>query len=318
MGRVRMLPAPASGVRLADAVQVYLGTIGVENTRATYAAALDRLVADFGADTNVALLDREPDRVSGWFTFVWGGRSAKTFNIRLTALGSACAYWRQQGWLAGDPLVRLRARPAPPDTSRALSRQRVADILGSDAPLRERVLWHMLYESSARAEEVLLLDVPDLDTANRCAVVTRKGGARDLIAWQTGTARLLPRLLSGRKTGPVFLTDRKARPSVARDDVDPTTLRARLSYRRAAELFDMHTDRFSDGPYTLHQLRHSRLTHAAEEGASTPVLMKLSGHTSVRSLAKYARVSDEGLVRFQAETDPTARRRRNRGALQQR
>ena len=149
MGRVRMLPAPAGGVRLADAVQVYLGTISMANTRETYAAALDRLVADFGVDTNVALLDREPDRVSGWFTFVWGGRSAKTFNVRLTALGSACAYWRQQGWLTSDPLVRLRARPAPPDTSRALSKQRVADILGSEASLRERVLWHLLFESPA-------------------------------------------------------------------------------------------------------------------------------------------------------------------------
>ncbi|HEY5149986.1 MAG TPA: hypothetical protein VIJ23_09215 [Mycobacterium sp.] len=149
MGRVRMFPAPAGGVRLADAVRVYLGTISMPNTRETYAAALDRLVADFGVDTNVALLDREPDRVSGWFTFVWGGRSAKTFNVRLTALGSACAYWRQQGWLTGDPLVRLRARPAPPDTSRALSKQRVADILGSEASLRERVLWHLLYESPA-------------------------------------------------------------------------------------------------------------------------------------------------------------------------
>lgn len=312
MGRVRMLPRPVTGVRLADAVRIYLDTITVANTRVTYTAALERLVADFGADTDVALLDSEPDRVSGWFTYVWGARSAKTFNIRLTALASACGYWREQGWLTGDPLVRLRARPAPGDTSKALSRARIAQILGSDAPLRERVLWHLLYESSARAEEVLMLDVADLDTGNRCAVVTRKGGARDLIAWQTGTARLLPRLLSGRKTGPVFLTDRKARPSVARDDVDPTTLRARLSYRRAAELFDMHTDRFSDGPYTLHQLRHSRLTHAAEEGASTPVLMKLSGQTSVRSLAKYARVSDEGLWRFQADSDPAARRRPGR------
>jgi len=78
-----------------------------------------------------------------------------------------------------------------------------------------------------------MLDVPDLDTTNRCAVVTRKGGARDLIAWQTGTARLLPRMLAGRRSGPVFLTDRKARPSVAKDDVDPSTLRGRLSYRRA-------------------------------------------------------------------------------------
>lgn len=310
MGRVRMLPRPAGGVRLADAVRIYLATIPVVNTRATYAAALGRLVADFGADTDVSLLGSEPDRVSGWFIFVWGGKSAKTFNIRLTALASACGYWREQEWLVGDPLVRLRARSAPPDTSKALSRDRVAEILGSDAPLRERALWHMLYESSARAEEVLMLDVPDLDPANRCAVVTRKGGAREVIAWQTGTARLLPRMLAGRKSGPLFLTDRKARPSVARNDVDRATGRARLSYRRAAELFEAHTECFDDGPYTLHQLRHSRLTHAAEEGASTPVLMKLSGHTSVRSLAKYARVSDEGLRRYQADSDPAARRRR--------
>ncbi|MEU2032625.1 tyrosine-type recombinase/integrase [Nocardia amamiensis] len=310
MGRVHVLPGAARGVRLADAVRIYLGTITVTNTRATYATALDRLVADFGADTDVAHLDAEPDRVSGWFIFVWGAKSAKTFNIRLTALGSACGYWREQGWLVGDPLVRLRSRPAPPDHSRALSRDRITEILGSQAPLRDRVLWHMLYESSARAEEVLMLDVPDLDTANRCAVVTRKGGAREVIAWQTGTARLLPRMLAGRRTGPLFLTDRRARPSVARNDVDPTTGRARLSYRRAAELFETHTERFDDGPYTLHQLQHSRLTHAAEDGASTPVLMKLSGHSSVRSLVKYAKVSDEGLRRYQADSDPVARRRR--------
>ncbi|WP_406276670.1 site-specific integrase [Nocardia sp. NBC_00881] len=312
MGQVRKLPSAVGGVRLGDAVKIYLATITVENTKATYKAALDRLVADFGADTDVAVLGSQPDRVAGWITFVWGGKSAKTFNIRLTALVSACGYWVEQDWLTGNPMVRLKARPAPPDTSKALSRERVAEILGSDAPLRERVLWHMLYESSARAEEVLMLDVPDVDTVNRCAVVTRKGGARDRIAWQTGTARLLPRMLAGRRRGPLFVTDRKARPSVASNDLDPVTGRARLSYRRAAELFETHTSHYDDGPYTLHQWRHSRLTHAAEDGASTPMLMKLSGHTSVRSLAKYARVSDEGLLRFQADSDPAARRRPDR------
>ncbi|MCX4099246.1 tyrosine-type recombinase/integrase [Nocardia sp. alder85J] len=313
MGTVSSLPTRAAGVRLADAAKIFLDTIPSANTRRGYGIVLNRLVKDFGADTDVMLLGLEPDRVSGWFTFVWDNKAATTFNVRLAALRTACAYWRNQdGWLAGDPLVRLRAKPAPADTSKALSRDRVVEILGSDAALRDRVLWHMLYESSARAEEVLMLDVPELDTANRCAVVTRKGGARDLIAWQTGTARLLPRLLTGRKSGPVFLTDRKARPSVAKNDIDPSTGRARISYRRAAELFEAHTDHYDDGPYTLHQLRHSRLTHAAEKGASTPVLMKLSGHTSVRSLAKYARVSDEGLLHFQADIDPAARRRGGR------
>jgi integrase/recombinase XerC/integrase/recombinase XerD len=53
-----------------------------------------------------------------------------------------------------------------------------------------------------------------------------------VVVWQTGTVRLLSRMLIGRRTGPVFLTDRKAKPSVALVDVDPTTGRARLSYRR--------------------------------------------------------------------------------------
>lgn len=306
MGTVRALPTPAASVRLADAVAAFLDTITVVNTRRGYATALNRMVRDFGADANVKLL--APDRVAGWFTFVWGGCAAKTFNTRLTALGSACAYWRKQEWLEGDPLVRLRTRPVPPDNSKALARPLVATILGSDVPLRERVLWTLLYESTARAEEVLLLDVSDLETANRRAVVIRKGGARDVIVWQTGTARLLPRLLAGRKSGPVFLTDRKAKPSVALVDVDLSTGRARLSYRRAAEVFAQHTAGLPGGPFTLHQLRHSGLTHAAEDGASTPMLMALSGHTSVRSLVRYARVSAEALGKWQAERDPAGRR----------
>ncbi len=46
----------------------------------------------------------------------------------------------------------------------------------------------MLYETAARAAEVLALDVGDLDLANRRARVRRKGGAIDVIVWQTSTA----------------------------------------------------------------------------------------------------------------------------------
>jgi integrase/recombinase XerC/integrase/recombinase XerD len=59
---------------------------------------------------------------------------------------------------------------------------------------------------------------------------------------------------------------------------------------------------------TLHQLRHSTLTHDAEAGASTPMLMAKSGHTSVASLAKYARPSTETLARWQEANDPVRRR----------
>jgi hypothetical protein len=62
-------------------------------------------------------------------------------------------------------------------------------------------------------------------------------------------------------------------------------------------------------------LRHSALTHDAEEGTGTPMLLARSGHVSVRSLARYARVSAEALQRHQAQRDP-ARRRQSRLADQ--
>jgi hypothetical protein len=37
------------------------------------------------------------------------------------------------------------------------------------------------------------------------------------------------------------------------------------------------------------------------------MLMKMSGHVSVRSLGKYARPSAEALARWRAETDPAPR-----------
>jgi integrase len=102
-------------------------------------------------------------------------------------------------------------------------------------------------------------------------------------------------------------------------DLDPATGRARLSYRRAEELFTeltrplAHPDvtdpaRLADAPgWTLHDLRHSALTHAAENGANTGVLLAYSGHASVASLARYTRVSPDALTRWQSRRDPHRR-----------
>ena len=62
----------------------------------------------------------------------------------------------------------------------------------------------------------------------------------------------------------MFLTDRRARVTLGPADLDADSGRARLSYRRAAELFELATR-----GATLHQLLHSALTHAAEAGANT-------------------------------------------------
>jgi integrase/recombinase XerD len=106
-------------------------------------------------------------------------------------------------------------------------------------------------------------------------------------------------------SGPVFLTDR--RPSVQRApaavDLCPHTGRARLSYRRAQELFCEVT-----AGWTLHQLRHSALTHLAEANVALPLLMAKSRHTSLRSLQKYARPGVDAVAKLTADHDPARRR----------
>ncbi|MFI0420780.1 tyrosine-type recombinase/integrase [Spongiactinospora sp. 9N601] len=312
MATVHRLHPAVGAPPLGAAAAAFLETIAVANTARAYGIALRALAAEFGQRAPLADLEGEAgaDRLAAWFTTRWGTNAAATFNARLDALGSACAWWRDQHWLSGDPLRRIRRRARTPDRTRALARADIETLLARpDLALRERTLFRLLYESAARTEEVLALDIGELDLRNRRAKVRRKGGAVDVIVWRTATARLLPRLLAGRRAGPVFLTDRRARIELPPGDLDPGSGRARLSYRRAAELFEEATTELAGGPWTLHQLRHSALTHAAEDGANTATLLAYSGHTSVASLARYARVSPEALGRWQADRDPAARRR---------
>jgi integrase len=90
--------------------------------------------------------------------------------------------------------------------------------------------------------------------------------------------------------GPVFLASRRPTRAVAALDVDPTSGRTRLSYQRAAELVRVRTG------WTLHQLRHSALTHAAEDGTNLPLLLARSRHASVRSPERYARPRPEAVA----------------------
>ena len=305
MGTLHRLTPAREEVTLAAAVTAYLATLGhaeSAGTRRVYSGPLRALVAEAGGDTPLEALS--PDAVAEWFTARWGGRSRSRWNVALNALRSAAIYWADQGWIATDPTTRLRRRKIPRDQGRALSREQVGELLSrEDVSLRDKTLWRMAYETAARVGELLALDVEDLDMRNRRARVRRKGGAMDVIVWQTGTARLLPRLLKGRTGGPVFLTERRAKVVLPPGDIDTESGRARLSYRRAETIF-----RQASGGATLHQLRHSALTHDAESGTSTPMLLARSGHASVRSLVRYARVSAEALGRHQAEHDPARRR----------
>ncbi len=159
------------------------------------------------------------------------------------------------------PAAERRRDPA--DETKALPRPAIErPLTRRDVPLREKALWRMLYETAARAAEVLALNVEDLDLAGWRAPVRSKGGATQWVYWGSGTAHLLPRLLrlpdgTARARGPLFLSERRPGPArrPAAADVCPHTGRARLGYDRARILLDHYTSPGDGRPgWDLHQL----------------------------------------------------------------
>ncbi len=140
----------------------------------------------------------------------------------VAALRSFTAFARRKGWLAEDPASALERRKEPADRTKAIALSSLERLFRrEDVAIREKCLWRLLYETAARAEEVLSADVADLDLENKRLRVVRKGGDSDWLHFQSGSARLLPRLIGGRHAGPIVLADRRPAPARAPASVGP-------------------------------------------------------------------------------------------------
>ena len=263
-------------------------------TRRTYRKALDPLVEALDGDRPVTDLDA--DHVAAVFAERWDGCAPATWNTRRVAL-QAFATWCGDRWpLAEELLAGVAPRRRAADNTRAIPLEDLEELwCQRSVPLREKTLWRMLYETAARASEVLALDVGDLDRARRRARIRSKGGNVDMVVWAAPTARLLGRYLTNRTTGPVFLTRWRTRTAPARRDLYEPTGQARLSYRTAAAGFKRYS-----GGWTLHQLRHSSLTHLAEAGVSAVMLQAKSRHRDLRTLSVYTRPGVEAVAQLTA------------------
>lgn len=278
---------------VSRAVERYLAapqTNASRNTARAYASVLEKVKEYLGPRRPLAAL--EPEELAEMMSALWGSAAHSTWNRNLAVVSGWLAFCEESEWEVPKLPKTTKRKTEQRHEARAVDWHVIERLCTRrDVPLRDKVLYRMLYETSSRASAVLALNVDDLELQDRRAEITQKGGDRLQIAWGDKTAMILGRLVAGRTAGPVFLTDLKPGPrraSAAKTrDVDPETGRTRLSYGRARALIEQYTG----GEITLHQLRHSSLTHLAEAGVGTTTLMAKSGHKNLRSLQRYARPS---------------------------
>ena len=281
------------------------------NTRRSYAGVLDRLGERLGADRRLDELAGE--ELGEALDVLWGGAAASTWNQRRAAVASWLAWCAKNGYPVPALPDAAERRPQVSDETRAVDRAAIERLLTRrDLPLREKTLWRMLYETAARASEILALDVGDLELDARRAVIVSKGGAIEHVYWASGTAHLLPRLLGGRSAGPVFLSLRRPGPvrRPGAKDLCPETGRARLGYDRARVLLDRYTTPGPGNPgWDLHQLRHSAATHLGEANVGLQLIMAKTRHRNPRTAMRYVKPGGVAVAEVTELLDIAPRRR---------
>ena len=239
--------------------------------------------------------------------------------VALSAVSAARALIAVRGlhrFAAAEGLAELDVARAvrPPTPGRRLPKSLTIDEVlallegaGGDSPadgpltLRNRALLELLYSTGSRISEAVGLDVDDIDTQARSALLHGKGGKQRLVpvgrpAVQALDAYLVrgrPELARrGRGTPAIFLNARGGR----------------LSRQSAWQVLQDAAERAGiTSGVSPHMLRHSFATHLLEGGADVRVVQELLGHASVTTTQIYTLVTVHALREVWAGAHPRAR-----------
>jgi integrase/recombinase XerD len=238
--------------------------------------------------------------------------------VALSAVSAARALIAVRGlhrFAAAEGLAELDVARAvrPPTPGRRLPKSLTIDEVlallegaGGDSPadgpltLRNRALLELLYSTGSRISEAVGLDVDDIDTQARSALLRGKGGKQRLVPVGRPAVQALDAYLvrgrselarRGRGTPAIFLNARGGR----------------LSRQSAWQVLQDAAERAGiTSGVSPHMLRHSFATHLLEGGADVRVVQELLGHASVTTTQIYTLVTVHALREVWAGAHPRA------------
>ncbi len=226
--------------------------------------------------------------------------SPATGNRMLTVLRGVLRAARELNMISADHYERaisvrgIRGKRLP--AGRALSRAEIGRMLeqcvkeGSPRGLRDAAMIMIMRAGGLRRGEVCLLDVGDYRRETRELKVKGKGNDHRAVPVSRDAAAALDRWLEvrGMEDGPIFCPIGK-------------TGRIATYHRMSTQaLYKCITKRGKEAGvsrFSPHDFRRTFVSELLDAGADLVVVMKLAGHSDVRTTAKYDRRGDGGLRR---------------------
>jgi integrase/recombinase XerC len=239
-----------------------------------------------------------------------GGLGPRSIQRRLSAVRTFYEFLMREGCCTRNPAQDVRA----PKTKKRLPTTLDADQMGRllefrvhDAiSTRDKAILELFYSSGLRLSELVSLDIPAIDFADRTVRVVGKGNKTRVLPIGRYALDALKKWL-GERTALVkgaALAEGAAAVFTGRGG-------RRLSARAVQLRVDMWARRQGLGVHVHpHMLRHSFATHLLESSSDLRGVQELLGHADIGTTQVYTHLDFQHLARVYDAAHPRARRRR--------
>jgi integrase/recombinase XerC len=256
----------------------------------------------------------EHTRIRAWLGSLYERGLSKTSAAR--ALAAVRSWFR---WLARFDHVsqNVASLVATPKLPKHLPRvpsieqmNRVVDAIGvkdeaaASWPLRDAVIFELLYGCGIRNAELTGLNLADIHWANEVILVRGKGQKQRYVPLGDAAAQAVR----------LYLTERQSRLTAAQRNSEALLLNlhlrgsGRLSTRSVARIVKrIAVQRGLSSDVHPHTLRHAFGTHLLEEGADLRSIQELLGHERLSTTQRYTQLTAAQLTVVYDKTHPRAK-----------
>jgi integrase/recombinase XerD len=230
--------------------------------------------------------------------FEASGKSPREFLLALIERGSSDETVRSACFaikfylslIKGDPAIQdlLANLPNVRKLPAILSREEVNSMISAARNVNHRLIMQIGYSAGLRVSEIISLRWRDIDLERNLIHIKRAKGKKDRIVMLSMKVKDSLMNLAPAKSEFVFLTNRGGQysPRTIQKFIADTARKVGLMKK-----------------ITPHTLRHSFATHLLERGTDIRYIKDLLGHSDIRTMLIYTRVSDRNIRALKSPLD---------------
>ena len=266
----------------------------------SYKTTFQMLITYFVEEENMKLIDITFENVTkemilDFLNYLEGEKknSIRTRNQRLAAIHSFyqyCSVEEIEHIENIQKILSIKTKKYEKKVQEYLTKEEVQTLLASIEPSnkigrRNLLVLSLLYDTAARAEEIIHLKLEDIRLEEQLVILTGKGNKQRIVPIMENTKKLIISYLKENKIESGYLFQNKMKLPMN-------------------ETFIRDIVKSKDKKLSPHIFRRSRATHLLEAGVNILYIKELLGHEDISTTQEYAKVIEKNKIEAIKKVSP--------------